>query len=1084
MKFIKFILIIFVAVSCSQDKNTLFTLVDESESNIDFQNTLEFDKDFNIYTYRNFYNGGGVAIGDINNDGLNDIYFTANMQPNKLYINQGNWKFKEVAEEYGVAGTKAWSTGVSLVDINSDGWLDIYVCNSGDVNGDDKHNELFINNQDGTFSERAEEYGLADQGFSTHAAFFDYDRDGDLDCYLLNNSYRSIGSFNLQRNERTVRDSLGGDKLFRNDNGMFTDVSEEAGIYGSEIGFGLGVTVGDVNMDGWMDLFISNDFFERDYLYINNGDGTFTEDVTQWMNSLSATSMGAEMVDVNNDLFPDIFVTDMLPETNERLKSKTTFENWDKYQFNLRHGYYHQFTRNMLQLNTRDSSFMEIGRQAGVEATDWSWAPLGADFDLDGRKEIFVANGIYRDLTDQDFIMFASSEEALKMVRRGHKEDFEKLIEIIPSVKISNYLFKWGKDYQYKNVAKEWGLGQPGFSNGSAYGDLDNDGDLDLVVNNVNMPCFVYRNNTTESHGRKSISIQLRGEGKNIFAYGAKVLVYGDMPQLIENIPIRGFQSTVANQIILPKQVIKGNGEIWIQWPDGRFSNHFLDTLRNDTTLRMADVDTFFDKRPRLSEDDRDNLASKLKSRKVEFENIIHRENEYSDFDDNRLLYQMYSRQGPRIAVADLNKDGLDDFYLCGAKGSPGQLYIQQANGDFQKIAAPAFESDLESEDVDAVFFDLENDGDLDLYVVSGGSEFSAQSSHLIDRLYINEGMEFTKSPDIYPDKTKFEMGSCVAAGDINGDGFTDLFVGTKMVPGHYGLPPQSYLLLNNGKGGLEAQDIELLKNPGMISDARFGDLDGDGTPELVVAGDYMSVMAFKYTNGTMKPYPVNNELKGWWSTLELYDIDGDGDLDICLGNYGLNSRFRASQERPVELFINDFDKNRSVEPILTAWNGVNSYPFTLRHDLIKQLPYLQRKFLKYENYKNAAISDIFTEEQLNSSVVLSANEMRSGVLINNGDQFTFEPFSPLLQSSCINAIAFFDQYMFVGGNIHAVKPEVGRLDASKGFVFEETNFQNVDLKDVLNIEGVVQDIKILRTNKGHLILFARNNESLVGYEL
>jgi hypothetical protein len=551
---------------------SLFTSIPEGYSGLDFNNQLEYDADFNIYTYRNFYNGGGVALGDINNDSLIDLYFSANMKGNRLYLNRGDFRFEDVTEQAGVAGTRAWSTGVTMADVNGDGLLDIYVCNSGDIAGDNKQNELFINQGDGTFSEQAEAYGLADRGYSTHAAFFDYDKDGDLDCYLLNNSYRAIGSFKLRRNQRPVRDSIGGDKLFRNDGDTFTDVSEAAGIYGSVIGFGLGVTVGDVNRDGWQDIYVSNDFFERDYLYLNNTDGTFDEVLEAQFRSISAASMGADMADINNDGHPEIFVTDMLPEPDARIKQVTTFEPWDKYQTNLRFDYYHQFNRNMLHLNNADGTFSEIGRLAGVEATDWSWGALICDLDNDGLKDIFVANGIYQDLTDQDYINFISNRETAKKIITREGVDFKTLIDSIPIRPVPNYAFHNNGDLSFTNRAEAWGLAEPSHSNGSAYGDLDNDGDLDLVVNNVNRTAFLYRNESQQFFPENRwLQLELKGEGKNAYALGARISAYyQDQVFYQEHMPIKGFQSSMDYRPHLGLGTIEKLDSLRVEWPDGK----------------------------------------------------------------------------------------------------------------------------------------------------------------------------------------------------------------------------------------------------------------------------------------------------------------------------------------------------------------------------------------------------------------------------------------------------------------------------------------------------------------------------------
>src|SRR6056300_1096355 len=561
--------VVLVASCAEAEKDFLFELKTLEETQISFENTLSFSNEFNVYTYRNFYNGGGVSIGDINNDGWSDIYLTSNQNQNKLYLNKGGFVFEDITDSAGVGGSKAWSTGVTMADVNADGLLDIYVCNSGDVAGDNKQNELFINKGDGKFEEMAEDYGLADPGYSTHASFFDYDKDGDLDVYLLNNSYQSIGSFDLRRNERPVRDELGGDKLLRNDGGYFTDVSEQAGIYGSVIGFGLGVTVGDINNDGWEDLYISNDFFERDYLYVNNQDGTFKETLTSSINSISGASMGADMADINNDQQPDIFITEMLPSEYERLKSVTTFEDWDKYSYNVNNGYYHQFTRNMLQLNNGDETFSEVGRLAGVEASDWSWGALFFDMDNDGLKDLYIANGIYRDLTDQDYLQYVSSEEVITSIVSEQEVDYKKLVEIIPSNPVKNhaYLNKGDLKFEY---SEKTGLTTPSFSNGSAYGDLDNDGDLDLVVNNVNMPAFIYENHADSKTQNNYINFKLKGTEQNRFGIGARIIVNdGTTTYTIDQQPIRGFQSSMDLRTHIGL-ASTGPVSVKVKWPNGK----------------------------------------------------------------------------------------------------------------------------------------------------------------------------------------------------------------------------------------------------------------------------------------------------------------------------------------------------------------------------------------------------------------------------------------------------------------------------------------------------------------------------------
>ena len=639
------------------DATDVFNLKTSSETGIDFSNNLNYTNSFNVYKYRNYYNGGGVAIGDINNDGLPDIYFTANQEQNRLYLNKGDFKFEDITAAALVGGTKPWSTGVSMVDINADGFLDIYVCNSGDLNGENKQNELFINQQDGTFKEMASAYHLDDNGFSTHASFFDYDKDGDLDAYILNNSYKAIGSFDLQLNQRHIRDLLGGDKLMENVDGVFRDVSEKAGIYGSEIGFGLGVTVGDVNNDGWEDIYVSNDFFERDYLYINQQNGTFLEDLENQISAISVASMGADMADINNDGLNDIFVTEMLPSEDDRLKTVTTFENWDKYQLNLRNGYHHQFTRNTFQLNQGDNTFSEIGRLSGVEASDWSWGALIFDMDHDGFKDLFIANGVYRDLTNQDYLLYLSNAEILKSMINKDTVNYAKLIDIIPSNKIENHAYKNKGGFEFKKFENS-GLQMKSFSNGAAYGDLDNDGDLDLIVNNLNMESFVYENTTMDQGDGHYLKFELKGENQNTNAIGSniEILPYGIY---VENQPARGFQSSMD---IRPTIGLSSNNPVSIKvtWPSGKQTT--LEDITTDQLLVLYEKDAT------------EKILTVPDSPQPIFEpidiglNYKHQENRFVDFDRDRLLNQMWSTEGPRLSLADVNEDGIKDLFIGGAK--------------------------------------------------------------------------------------------------------------------------------------------------------------------------------------------------------------------------------------------------------------------------------------------------------------------------------------------------------------------------------------------------------------------------------
>ncbi len=1077
------------------NENSLFVELKSSQTGVDFENKLVFDQQFNIYTYRNFYNGGGVALGDINKDGLIDIYLTANQGPNKLYLNKGNFSFEDITDKSGVSGTKAWSTGVSMADVNGDGWLDIYVCNSGDVKGDNKENELFINNGDLTFTEQAKSFGIADRGFTTHAAFLDYDRDNDLDLYILNNSYQAIGSFNLRKNERPKRDSLGGDKLLRNDNGHFVDVSADAGIYGSIIGFGLGVTVGDINKDGWPDIYVSNDFFERDYLYINKRNGTFKECLPEQMNSISGASMGADLADINNDGYLDLFVTEMLPADNARIKTVTTFENWDRYKYNLGNGYYHQFTRNMLQLNNGNDTFSEIGRLAQVEATDWSWGALMFDMDNDGLKDIFVANGIFQDLTDQDYLQYVSNEEVVRSVISNKNVDYKKLVELIPSTPIPNFAFHNQGNLGFVNKAHDWGLGKPGYSNGSAYGDLDNDGDLDLVVNNVNSYASVFRNETNSIlPDNRYLKFELEGIDKNTSAWGTRITITkGNQVFYVEQMPNRGFESSMDPRPNVGLGKIDIVEQIVVVWPDGKETR--LNNIGTNQTLKLkqregqdTSADAMVIKEPFFTTD----------SLNIDY---THKESEFVDFDRDKLLFQMLSTEGPRVSKADVNGDSREDFYIGGAKDTSGALYIQTENGTFQLHSQKAFEEDKSSEDIGSVFFDADNDGDADLYVCSGSNEFSTSSIALADRLYMNDGKgNFKKADQILP-TFNFENTSVVEPHDYDNDGDIDLFVGVRSHPFLYGMPMSGYILNNDGKGiftNVTATVAPELSGIGMITDAIWSDINGDKLTDLLLVGEYMPISVFMNQAGKLVNVTQTvglGKTNGWWNTIESGDLDKDGDLDFVVGNLGLNSRFRASVDKPVSIYVNDFDKNGTVEQIICTYNGNKSYPLVLRHDLMTQIPSLKKKYLKYHDFKDQTITDIFTPDELANAVKFEAYEFSSGLLINDGKGgLMFKSLPRETQFSIVYAINVedFDNDgnldIVLGGNLYSVKPEMGRYDASYGLFLRgdgNGNFSSIPTtQSGLNLKGEIRDLITVNVSGRRYLLAARNNESVLVFKV
>ena len=1075
-------------LSCSDTKKTerpLFENIPAEVSGLDFKNELSFSQEFNVYKYRNYYNGGGVAIGDINNDGLSDVYMTANLKKNQLFLNKGDLKFENISTTSMTEGQKAWSTGVTMVDINADGFLDIYVCNSGDIKGDNKQNELFINNGDLTFTESAEKYGLADEGFSTHASFFDYDKDGDLDVYLLNNSYQAIGSFNLSKNERPNRDKKGGDKLLENQDGVFVDVSEQAGIYGSVIGFGLGVTVGDVNGDGWEDIYISNDFFERDYLYINNKDKTFSESLTNSIQSICGASMGADMADINNDGAPDIFVTEMLPSDPERLKSVTTFENWDRHHLNLKNGYHHQFTRNTLQLNNKDKSFHEIGRFAGVEASDWSWGALIFDMNNDGFKDLFIANGIYQDLTNQDYLQYIANEEVIKSIVSEKGVNYKKLIEIIPSNPVPNHAYLNNGNLKFEKQGTALGLNTKGFSNGAAYGDLDNDGDLDLVVNNVNMESWLYKNNSVEIGQGNYIGFYLKGSKLNPFAVGAQVTVKDKNGNqfYIENQPTRGFQSSMDTKVLMGlKDSSRVNIEI--KWTDGSITT--LDNIAPNQYLEISNNESV---EPSLQgENYKGNIYFTNKKKMI---NTVRQENEFVDFDKERLIYHKLSTQGHRISKGDVNADGVQDIFIGGSKGFSGEIYLN-TNGQYSLLENPAFVKDKISEDMESIFFDVDNDGDLDLYVCSGGFEFSRSSSALTDRLYINDGnAQFSKSKQLLPSTKKWVSTSSVVKLDLDNNGYEDLIVAENYNHYGFGKPGSLYLLMNeNGTLSNKTESLTVgFEELGMINDIDLMDFDKDGDKDLVVTGKFMGIELFENDNGRFKKVNTSiNKKKGYWNTLKIQDINGDGKEDIIAGNLGLNSRFKVNKETQIAVYIDDFDGNGSIDPLFVESTNNFNRPMALRHDLIEQMPGIKKKLPSYDVFKTMSIEDVFGEEAIHKARKLEINDLASYLFLNKGNK-EFEAI--ILPNECQFTTIFAiethdfdkdgDMDILLGGNLEGVKPEIGKYDASRTILLlneGKGNFK-VAKNSGIDLKGEVRDFEII----GNTIFISLVNDYIYSYD-
>ncbi|MEP6998889.1 MAG: VCBS repeat-containing protein [bacterium] len=1079
-------------------QSQLFTKLPATVTGVRFENHLEETHDLNVFTYRNYFNGGGVGIGDLNNDGRPEVILVSNQGGPRLYLNEGKFKFRDITSASGVkAGKDSWSTGVTLADVNGDGLLDIYICRAGIGGPERRANALWINqglDSDSvpTFKDMAKEYGLTDGGYSTQAVFFDYDRDGDLDLFLIRNSPRPVNSFGL-RNMRNVRDANGGARLYRNDGGHFTEVSAAAGIHSPEMAFGLGVVVADVNNDGWPDIYVSNDFYERDYLYINAKNGAFTETVDQQMPVTSYFSMGLDVADVDNDGWPDVYTTDMLPEDEIRLKTTAQFEGWDAYQTKLRNGYHHQLMRNMLQRNNHDGTFTDVGQLAGVARTDWSWSALIADLDLDGLKDIFVANGLAKDVTSQDYVAYLANDETMKSVTGGGRTqvDFQKLTNAMTSTPIANYAFHNAGNQHFTNEAVSWGLATPSFSSGAAYGDLDGDGALDLVVNNVNQEAFVYRNNARALHpDNHFLRVRLDGEGKNRQGVGARVSLYaGSNTFMQEESPTRGFQSSVDPVLDFGVGHVETIDSVRVMWPDGRVS--VKQHLATNGLLIIRQAESAAASAPAPPKPVITLVTDVTEGTALGFR---HQENQFVDFDRERLIPKLLSTEGPFMAVADVNGDGLDDIFIGGAKEQAGELLIQQRSGAFVRSNPGLFEQDQLSEDLGAVFFDANGDGRPDLYVVSGGNEYSEGASALQDRLYLNDGRgHFTKALNSLPAESV--SGSRVVAADFDGDGAIDLFVGGRVVPWAYGTDPKSTLLKNDGRGhftDVTATAAPELEHVGMVTDALWRDIDGDGRVDLVVVGEWMPIVIFRNMGGgKLKRLTVRGLEKshGWWNRIIAGDFDGDGRMDFAIGNLGLNGRLHASEREPAEMYVKDFDGNGSIEQIITLYNGGISYPITNRDELLKTLPFLKPRYPGYKAYAGQKITDIFSQKELAGAVVKTVYTFATSLAHNNGDgSYTLVPLPEEAQLAPVYGLLYADvdhdahADLLMAGNFDGFKPEVGRMSSSTGLLLRGDGkgiFAPVRPEvSGFRVPGQSRDLQRVRTASGELIVVSRNNDT------
>ena len=1179
------LLLVVFLTNCRSD-NALFKALKPTDTGIMFENKLTESESQNILAYEYFYNGGGMAAADFNNDGLTDLFFVGNQVENKLYLNtpqppEGGVKaspirglggkkndsitFKDITQQAGVAGRpNSWKTGVTVADINADGWLDMYVCYSGNGSPKSRKNQLFINQHDLTFSEEAEQYGIADAGYSTQATFLDYDRDGDLDLFVMNHNLK-----NYQRKEaafmKTEVDANAGDRLYRNDSqappaprggvketpplgagGLFTDVTLSAHIKSNALGFGLGVVVADFNKDNWPDLYVANDYVEEDYLYLNQTNGTFKECGKEAMGHFSYSSMGVDAADINNDGWPDLFTADMLPEDNRRQKLLAFPDNWNVQQAMLTNGFHWQNMRNMLQVNqgfvspgswvmshktpsTNDprltTYFSEIGQLAGVSNTDWSWSPLFADFDNDGHKDLFVSNGFVKDLTDLDFVKYQSDEAQDAPILEQLKK--------MPSTPTHHYIFKNNGNLTFDNKTTDWGFDQPATAAGAIYADLDNDGDLDIVTNNINEPARIYQNQSQQQKPANYLKIKLKGNSQNPFAVGSKVTVYANGRQQYQELwPTHGFQSAMVESLHFGLGDIQKVDSVKVVWPSGRLVISYQLAV-NSRLAVISEQSSVSNQKPKKTETSSSLKPSKtmnygLETKKSFFTShfsllttFVHSENPVTDFNRQILIPYLYSSGGAHTAVGDVNGDGLEDVFAGGALNQSGAIFLQKPDGSFQKSNQPILETDAVYEDRDAVFFDADNDLDLDLYVVSGGYELVQDDPLYQDRLYLNNGKGiFTKGnlPKLLTNK------SCVKVADLDNDGDVDVFVGGFVKAGRYPLNDPSYVLTNNGKGQFTTtQTLDM----GLVTDAAIADIDNDKKLEIIVTAEWRAVVSYhlsfisypphrtklsasadrvirhsklpkeKYSitqkwNATrsklnLKKSPIGGfRGLGWWSSIKATDLDNDGDVDFVVGNLGLNTQLKASEAQPISLYVSDFDQNGSTDPFITYFNQGKAYPLASRDEALEQVVALKKKFINYKTYSTATIEDIFTSEQLSKAQKLTVTETRTGLLINEKGTFTFKPLPIEAQFAPVYAIGIDDlnndgrKDLILAGNNATMRIRIGKMDANHGMVFlnkGQNNFEYLpQSQSGLWLNGDVRDCQTVKTKQGKQWIFSINN--------
>lgn len=1071
-------------ISFTQSK-TVFSAIPSSITGITFQNKLIESPAQNIVTYEYFYNGGGVAAGDFNNDGLIDLYFTSNQQPNALYLNKGNFKFDDITKSAGVAGKQGWKTGVSVADVNGDGFLDIYVCYSGDLPKQQLANQLFINNGNLTFTEKAAAMGVADEGYSTHSVFFDFDKDNDLDLFVINHNIKNLRNFDASYVKKMV-DPDAGDRLYENKNGIFEDVTVKAGIISNPLGYGLGVSVADVNNDGWPDLYVTNDYVEEDYLYINNKNGTFKESLKSAFGHISNFSMGIDIADINNDGLNDILTLDMLPEDNKRQKLLYAPDNYELYNNTVNNGFYHQLMRNMLQLNNGDGTFSEIGQLAGISSTDWSWSALLTDFNNDGKKDLFVSNGYGRDMTNRDFVKFYANERLKHLQGKTDKRMFDMLTGI-QSTPLHNYLFENQGNLKFKDQSTNWGFDELNFSHGAVYADLDNDGDLDIVVNKMNQEAGIYKNNTIENKTNGNyIDVSLKSDSKNTLALGAKLTLFAASGQYtLENYPVHGFQSSmqIPLHLTFPDKKIDS---LTINWPNGN-----VETIKQDLVINT---------KIKLTETNKSNFPTAVvDAAKKYFQispatfNYQHIDQDANDFKIQPLMPNMISYAGPKMAKADVNGDGLEDIYICGTLSKMGGIYLQQNDGNFKPAGDAVLNQQTLAEERNAVFFDADGDGDKDLYIVCGSYQNQLNDNNLQDKLYINNQGNFKLNGTGLPKENT--VGSVVLPLDIDSDGDMDLFVGGRVVPGAYPISPTSTLLINDGKGNFSNKTstvAAIFSTLGMVTDAKWEDINGDNRKELFVTGEWMDTKVFSFSNNKLIDITktiFNETLVGWWNTLSFADVDHDGDLDLIAGNWGLNSQYHASSTEPLTLLYGDFDNNGFVDPIICNYIQGKSYPMASRDEMTDQIVSLRQFFPTYDAYSEATIDDLLNETQKKTAKKLAVNCLQTVWFENIGGKMIKHELPVEANFAPVHAIVVEDFNhdgnldILIGGNVEQTRIKIGKIDANYGMLMlgnGKGNFTTINQEKAgICIKGCIRSMVPYKDKSGKTQLLIGINNAL-----